>query len=187
MNTAVLQSGFLSSARVRLIRRTEVSECGLACLAMIAGFYGRSIDLATMRRRFTPSLRGAPLSSLIRIADPDRSVAARRQAAAGADLQSGASRHPSLGHEPLCSGRKGLGRQGADPRSCGKKRVASDLGSVRPFYRRRAGAEAQRNLREKERARDATLVAALEPYHRACRRRKALFICILMSGQSKID
>jgi ATP-binding cassette subfamily B protein RaxB len=69
VNTAVLQSGFLSSARVRLIRQTEVSECGLACLAMIAGFYGRSIDLATMRRRFTPSLRGAPLSSLIKIAD----------------------------------------------------------------------------------------------------------------------
>ncbi|MBB3462911.1 peptidase domain-containing ABC transporter [Rhizobium sp. BK377] len=69
MNSTALQSGFLSSARVRLIRQTEVSECGLACLAMIAGFYGRSIDLATMRRRFTPSLRGAPLSSLIKIAD----------------------------------------------------------------------------------------------------------------------
>lgn len=69
MNTAVLQSGFFSTARVRLIRQTEVSECGLACLAMIAGFYGRGIDLATMRRRFTPSLRGAPLSSLIKIAD----------------------------------------------------------------------------------------------------------------------
>ncbi|UWU19017.1 peptidase domain-containing ABC transporter (plasmid) [Rhizobium sullae] len=36
---------------------------------MIASFYGRQIDLATMRRRFTPSFRGAPLSSLIKIAD----------------------------------------------------------------------------------------------------------------------
>lgn len=36
---------------------------------MIAGFHGRSIDLTTMRRRFTPSLRGAPLSDLIKIAD----------------------------------------------------------------------------------------------------------------------
>lgn len=69
MITAALQSGFLSTARVRLIRQTEVSECGLACLAMIAGFHGRSIDLTTMRRRFTPSLRGAPLSDLIKIAD----------------------------------------------------------------------------------------------------------------------
>jgi ATP-binding cassette, subfamily B, bacterial CvaB/MchF/RaxB len=69
VNSYGLQSGFLSTAKVRLIRQTEVSECGLACLAMIAAFYGRSTDLATMRRRFTPSLRGASLSSLIKISD----------------------------------------------------------------------------------------------------------------------
>ncbi|WP_312405864.1 peptidase domain-containing ABC transporter [Rhizobium sp.] len=69
MNSYGLQSGFMSTARVRLIRQTEVSECGLACLAMIAAFYGRRTDLATMRRRFTPSLRGASLSSLTKISD----------------------------------------------------------------------------------------------------------------------
>ncbi|WP_084606629.1 peptidase domain-containing ABC transporter [Rhizobium sullae] len=69
MSPTPLQAGFLSIARIRLIRQNEVSECGLACLAMIASFYGRQIDLATMRRRFTPSFRGAPLSSLIKIAD----------------------------------------------------------------------------------------------------------------------
>ncbi|MBY5758088.1 peptidase domain-containing ABC transporter [Rhizobium leguminosarum] len=69
MSARALQAGFFSTSRIRLIRQNEVSECGLACLAMMASFYGHDVDLATMRRRFTPSFRGAPLSSLIKIAD----------------------------------------------------------------------------------------------------------------------
>lgn len=57
------------SQRVRLVRQTEVAECGLASLAMIANFHGMDIDLGTLRRRFQPSLRGAALKSLIAIAD----------------------------------------------------------------------------------------------------------------------
>lgn len=61
--------GFWKKSNVRLIRQTEVSECGLACLAMIANFHGLSIDLGSLRRRFEPSMRGAALKSLIGIAD----------------------------------------------------------------------------------------------------------------------
>ncbi|WP_436820114.1 peptidase domain-containing ABC transporter [Neorhizobium sp. DT-125] len=67
--SASLQTGFLSTSRVRLVRQNEVSECGLACLTMIAGFHGLDVDLSTMRRRFTPSIRGAPLGSLMKVAD----------------------------------------------------------------------------------------------------------------------
>ena len=45
------------------------AECGLACLAMIAGHYGLDIDLGTLRRRFPQSARGATLQDLMRIAD----------------------------------------------------------------------------------------------------------------------
>lgn len=55
--------------RVRLIRQSEVAECGLASLAMVANFYGLDVDLGTLRRRFQPSLRGAALKSLIATAD----------------------------------------------------------------------------------------------------------------------
>ena len=65
----MLDLGFLTRSRVRLVRQTEVAECGLACLTMVAGFYGLNVDLGTMRRRFVPSMRGAPLRSLIGIAD----------------------------------------------------------------------------------------------------------------------
>lgn len=64
-----LQLGFWSRSRVRLVRQTEVSECGLACLAMVANFHGLDMDLGSLRRRFQPSMRGAALKSLIATAD----------------------------------------------------------------------------------------------------------------------
>lgn len=67
--TSMLDLGFVTRSRVRLIRQTEIAECGLACLTMVAGFYGLDADLGTMRRRFAPSMRGAPLRSLIGLAD----------------------------------------------------------------------------------------------------------------------
>jgi ATP-binding cassette subfamily B protein RaxB len=64
-----LDLGFFSRSRVRLIRQTEVAECGLASLTMVANFHGLDIDLGSMRRRYAPSLRGAPLRALINLAD----------------------------------------------------------------------------------------------------------------------
>jgi len=64
-----LDLGFWSSAKVRLIRQTEVAECGLASLAMVVNYHGLNVDLGTLRRRFAPSLRGAALKALIATAD----------------------------------------------------------------------------------------------------------------------
>lgn len=64
-----LDLGFLTRSRVRLVRQTEVAECGLASLTMVANYHGLDIDLGTMRRRYAPSLRGAPLRALINLAD----------------------------------------------------------------------------------------------------------------------
>lgn len=64
-----LDLGFFSRSSVRLMRQTEVAECGLACLAMIAGYYGLEVDLGTLRRRFVMSMRGASLKSIMNIAD----------------------------------------------------------------------------------------------------------------------
>lgn len=48
--------------------QTEMAECGLACLSMIANYWGHQIDIASMRRRFSVSLKGVTLKSLITIA-----------------------------------------------------------------------------------------------------------------------
>lgn len=53
---------------VPLVHQTESAECGIACLAMICGHYGKNIDLITLRRKFNLSARGINLSGLINIA-----------------------------------------------------------------------------------------------------------------------
>lgn len=51
---------------MRTILQSEASECGLACLAMIAGHHGYNIDLFSLRKKFSVSLKGLSLESLIR-------------------------------------------------------------------------------------------------------------------------
>ena len=55
--------------RLPMTLQTEAAECGLACLAMIAGFLGREVEIAALRRRFGLSLKGATMRDLIGIAD----------------------------------------------------------------------------------------------------------------------
>jgi ATP-binding cassette, subfamily B, bacterial CvaB/MchF/RaxB len=56
-------------ARLPLVLQTEAAECGLACLTMVASYHGHGADLATLRRQFGLSLKGATLQDLVRIAD----------------------------------------------------------------------------------------------------------------------
>lgn len=53
--------------RVPLQLQTEAAECGLACLSMVAGFYGRKTDLLSLRQEVGLSSRGSTLASLITI------------------------------------------------------------------------------------------------------------------------
>ncbi|QLL11374.1 peptidase domain-containing ABC transporter [Pseudomonas chlororaphis] len=54
--------------RLPLILQTEATECGLACLAMVAGYHGYHTNLMELRRRFTISLKGISLKQLIQTA-----------------------------------------------------------------------------------------------------------------------
>jgi ATP-binding cassette, subfamily B, bacterial CvaB/MchF/RaxB len=65
-----MSAPFLNLTGVRTlpeVRQAEAAECGLACLAMVAGYHGLETDLATLRRRFSISMKGATLKSLIDI------------------------------------------------------------------------------------------------------------------------
>lgn len=55
--------------RVPVILQTEAAECGLACLAMVAGAHGLATDLPTLRERFSLSIKGVTLADLVRMAD----------------------------------------------------------------------------------------------------------------------
>src|SRR5438270_4833460 len=55
-------------ARLPVVLQTEAAECGLACLAMVASYFGHRIDIDTLRRRHPVSLKGVTLRSLIDVA-----------------------------------------------------------------------------------------------------------------------
>ena len=55
--------------RVPVIHQTETAECGLACLAMICGHFGKNIDLISLRRKFNLSARGTNLAGINGIAE----------------------------------------------------------------------------------------------------------------------
>ena len=56
---------FSGKKKLPVIYQTEAAECGLACLAMIAGYYGYDTDLNSLRRRFPVSTRGMHLKHLV--------------------------------------------------------------------------------------------------------------------------
>jgi ATP-binding cassette, subfamily B, bacterial CvaB/MchF/RaxB len=74
MNTGLEGSGLdllrLSGRnKVPVLRQSEAAECGLCCLAMVSAVFGYKTDMVTLRRRFSISLKGTALKTLIAIAD----------------------------------------------------------------------------------------------------------------------
>jgi ATP-binding cassette, subfamily B, bacterial CvaB/MchF/RaxB len=59
---------FSSRGHLPVIQQTEAAECGLACLAMVASYYGHRVDLNTLRRRHPVSLKGVTLRGLMQVA-----------------------------------------------------------------------------------------------------------------------
>lgn len=55
--------------RLPVMLQAENSECGLCCLAMIAGYFGHHTDLVTLRREIGVSMRGITLKSLMQLSE----------------------------------------------------------------------------------------------------------------------
>jgi ATP-binding cassette, subfamily B, bacterial CvaB/MchF/RaxB len=68
----MLGAAALVGRRTPLIMQAETAECGLACLAMIAGRYGHRVDLPALRQSYNLSLRGTTLHDLVQIASSMR-------------------------------------------------------------------------------------------------------------------
>jgi ATP-binding cassette subfamily B protein RaxB len=54
--------------KLPLIYQTEISECGLACLAMVAGYHGHQTDLRQLRKSHSITLKGVTLAQVVSIA-----------------------------------------------------------------------------------------------------------------------
>ncbi len=64
--TTSIQFGW--GRKTPVILQTEMAECGLASLAMVANHHGFETDLASLRQRFNLSLKGATLAHLTEFA-----------------------------------------------------------------------------------------------------------------------
>ncbi len=60
---------FSISKGVPLILQSEIAECGLASVAMIACYHGHKLDMSVMRKRFSANLKGMNLQQLIELGD----------------------------------------------------------------------------------------------------------------------
>ncbi len=65
---------FGSNKRLPVITQAEAAECGLACIAMIVGYYGFETDLPSLRRKFAVSSHGVTLKTLMDIASKSQLV-----------------------------------------------------------------------------------------------------------------
>ena len=67
--TIVSKLNFSLRKKTPVILQSESSECGIACLTMIAGFYGLDIDLFNFRQRYGSASQGASLLTLSKTAE----------------------------------------------------------------------------------------------------------------------
>ncbi|MFQ1054326.1 MULTISPECIES: peptidase domain-containing ABC transporter [Gilliamella] len=59
---------FISKKKLPILLQSELSECGLACLGMIAQYWGIEFSLRELRQKYPFTLRGASLKNIMDIA-----------------------------------------------------------------------------------------------------------------------
>ncbi|KTR47319.1 hypothetical protein NS303_15260, partial [Pantoea ananatis] len=64
--TNTLNFGF--SKKMPMLLQAEAAECGMACLGMIASYYGQNNDIITLRQKLPPSIKGVNLNQLVNMA-----------------------------------------------------------------------------------------------------------------------
>lgn len=69
LRNALKRLNFGFRRQVPQVLQSEAAECGLACMAMVASYYGANIDLFNLRQQYGISSQGATLNDLTDIAD----------------------------------------------------------------------------------------------------------------------
>jgi ATP-binding cassette subfamily B protein RaxB len=64
-----IELSFSTSKSVPLILQSELAQCGLASMAMIACYHGHKLDMPAIRNRFSAKMKGMDLQQLIDLGD----------------------------------------------------------------------------------------------------------------------
>ena len=68
LHASLAAGGLFGKPRTPVVLQTEAAECGMACLAMIAGRYGHRLDLPALRKHYHVSLKGMTLHDVVQLA-----------------------------------------------------------------------------------------------------------------------
>lgn len=60
--------GYKSTGKLPLVIQAEAAECGLACIVMILGYYGKDTDLHSVRKKALVSMHGMTLEKIVDVA-----------------------------------------------------------------------------------------------------------------------
>ncbi|GEA25224.1 peptidase domain-containing ABC transporter [Vibrio harveyi] len=104
---------FSSAKSVPLLLQSEIAECGLASIAMIASYYGCKIETSDLRKRYPSKLRGMNLHQLIELADSLGLASRALQCAIGevSQLQSPCILHWDMSHFVVLTKVSGRGKE----------------------------------------------------------------------------
>jgi len=69
MQAITEQLKFWQRNSLPMMHQTEAAECGLACIAMVAGFHGYNTSLNELRQKFSLSIEGCTLLDLMNFAE----------------------------------------------------------------------------------------------------------------------
>lgn len=69
MSNALNLVDYQGLKRTPYVAQNEASECGLACLAMVASYHGYKTDMLALRQQYGTSLKGETLKGLMEIAE----------------------------------------------------------------------------------------------------------------------
>ena len=57
------------SSKLPTFLQSEVAECGITCLAMIAFYHGYKVNMLAMRQRYPVGTQGITVKHILKIAD----------------------------------------------------------------------------------------------------------------------
>lgn len=120
------QTNFFNWRRVPLVLQSEAAECGLACLSMVATFFGHQTTLANLRKTYACGLQGLTLKQLMQVGETLRLVPnpVRLEVAELHKLQTPCILHWQLDHFVVLEKVTGKSLRILDP-SIGRRRITS--------------------------------------------------------------
>jgi ATP-binding cassette subfamily B protein RaxB len=70
-----MQFNIFNNKKIKEIYQSEIADCGIACVAMILNYYGKSYSLEDLKIKYSSSVEGSSLNDIIKITKNENIIA----------------------------------------------------------------------------------------------------------------